>query len=85
MLIDKVGWHTAGDLMGPENLNLVFLPPYAPDLDPIERLWLHLRGNRLSHCIVRTTDEIIDSCCAVWNWRLAETGRIRSLCSYPWL
>ena len=49
-----------------------------------ERLWLHLRDNRLSHRVFRTTDEIIDSCCDAWNWLLAETGRIRSLCSYPW-
>ena len=58
---------------------------YSPELNPIERLWLHLRDNRLSHCVFRTTDEIIDSCCAAWNWLLGETGRIRSLCSYPWL
>ena len=51
----------------------------------IERLWLHLRDNRLTHCVFRTTEEIIDGCCDAWNWLLAETGRIRSLCSYPWL
>ena len=44
---------------------------------------LHLRDNRLSHSAFRTTREIIDSGCAAWNWLLAETGRIRSLCSYP--
>src|SRR5689334_21300880 len=48
VLMDKAGWHTAGDLVVPENLSLVFLPPYSPELNPIERLWLHLRDNRLS-------------------------------------
>ena len=43
VLMDKAGWHTAGDLVVPENLSLVFLPPYSPELNPIERLWLHLR------------------------------------------
>jgi len=47
----KAGWHTSGDLVVPENLSLVFLPPYSPELNPIERLWLHLRDNRLSHCV----------------------------------
>ena len=28
-------------LVVPENLSLVFLPPYSPELNPIERLWLH--------------------------------------------
>ena len=51
VLMDKAGWHTAGDLVVPGNLSLVFLPPYSPELNPIERLWLHLRDNRLTHCV----------------------------------
>src|ERR1700730_10782635 len=85
VLMDKAGWHTSGDLVVPENLSLVFLPPYSPELNPIERLWLHLRDNRLSHCVFQTTDEIVDTCCEAWNWLLGQTGRIRSLCSHPWL
>jgi hypothetical protein len=50
-----------------------------------ERLWLHLRDNRLTHCVFQTTGEIIDTCCDAWNWLLGQTGHIRSLCSYPWL
>ena len=63
VLMDKAGWHTAGDLGVPENLSLVFLPPYSPELNPIERLWLHLRDNRLTHRVFRTTEDIIDGCC----------------------
>src|SRR5215467_13971687 len=85
VLMDKAGWHTASELCVPENLSLVFLPPYTPELNPIERLWLHLRDNRLSHCVFQTTEGIVDRCCEAWNWLLTETGRIRSLCSYPWL
>ena len=85
VLMDKAGWHTSGELVVPENLSLVFLPPYSPELNPIERLWLHLRDNRLSHCVFRTTGEIVDTCCDAWNWLLGQTGRIRSLYSYPWL
>ena len=85
VLMDKAGWHTAGELCVPENLSLMFLPPYSPELNPIERLWLHLRDNRLSHCVFQTTEAIIDGCCEAWNWVITEAGCIRSLCSYPWL
>ena len=85
VLMDKAGWHTAGDLVLPENLSLVFLPPYSPELNPIERLWLYLKDNRLTHRVFAGTAEIIDACCDAWNGLLAETGRIRSLCSYPWI
>ena len=32
VLMDKAGWHTANELRVPENLSLVFLPPYSPEL-----------------------------------------------------
>jgi hypothetical protein len=62
-----------------------FLLPYSPELNPIERLWLHLRDNRLSHCVFQTTGEIVDTCCNAWNWLLGQTGCIGSLCSHPWV
>jgi putative transposase len=83
--MDKAGWHIADDLFVPANLSLVFLPPYSPELNPIERLWLYLRDNRLTHRVFADTAEIMDACCDAWNALLAETGRIRSLCSYPWI
>ena len=85
VLMDKAGWHIAGDLVVPANITPVFLPPYSPELNPIERLWLYLKDNQLSHRVFGDTTEIIDACCDAWNRLLAETGRIRSLCSYPWI
>src|SRR5215469_12623899 len=68
--MDKAGWQTAGELRVPENLSLVFLPPYSPELNPIERLWLHLRDNRLSHRVFQTTEGIMTAAAKTWNWRL---------------
>jgi transposase len=85
VLMDKAGWHIADELVVPANVTPVFLPPYSPELNPIERLWLYLKDNQLSHCVFDTTADIIDACCDAWNGLLTETGRIRSLCSYPWV
>ena len=79
------GWHIADELVVPANVTPVFLPPYSPELNPIERLWLYLKDNQLSHCVFDTTADIIDACCDAWNGLLTETDRIRSLCSYPWV
>jgi hypothetical protein len=70
---------TAGDLIVPENLSLAFLPPYSPELNPIERLWLHLRDNRLSHRVFPARPDHRVLGCEAWNWLLAETGRIQSV------
>ena len=39
LVLDQAGWHTSGELVVPEGLHLELLPPYAPELQPAERLW----------------------------------------------
>lgn len=43
LVLDKSGGHTAKRLRIPENVRLVFLPPYSPELNPIERVWRDLK------------------------------------------
>ncbi len=37
MVMDQAGWHIAGDLAVPQNMRLIFLPPYSPELNPCFR------------------------------------------------
>ena len=67
LLLDGAGWHTAGDIVVPANVSLVFLPPYSPKLNPAERLWLRLRDRYLSLRLFRDLDDIINGCCDAWN------------------
>ena len=69
----------------PPNLTLVHLPPYAPELNPVEKLWQFLRERFLSHCVFRDLDAVVDAACAAWNRLVAEPGRVRSLTAFPWL
>ena len=84
VVIDGAGWHTSGDLAVPSNITLVPLPPYSPELNAIERLWQFMRDTLLSHRLFSDLNAILDVCCHVWNRILAEPGRIRSTCGYPW-
>ena len=43
LLLDNSGAHTARGLTLPANVRLVFLPPYGPELNPIERVWRDLK------------------------------------------
>ena len=38
LVLDQAGWHVAKALRVPDNLTLLFLPPYSPELNPAERL-----------------------------------------------
>jgi transposase len=46
LVLDGAGYHIAAALTIPENLTLVRLPPYAPELNPIENVWEYLRGKQ---------------------------------------
>jgi transposase len=48
LILDGAGYHIAAALTIPENVILVRLPPYAPELNPIENVWEYLRGNKLA-------------------------------------
>ena len=81
MPLDQAGWHGANDLHVPDNITLVALPPYSPELNPVERLWLYLCERHLSHRLLNDYDAIVDACCHAWNQLTPE--RVHSLCNYP--
>src|SRR4051794_28649455 len=81
LVLGRAGWHVSGDLVVPANLTLVHLPPYSPELNPVERVWLYLRERWLSHRVLAG----YDAACAAWNALRAEPGRLRSLTAFPWL
>ena len=39
LVLDKAGWHKSDKLVVPDGIELTFLPPYTPELQPAERLW----------------------------------------------
>jgi hypothetical protein len=39
LVLDGAGWHVAGDVVVPDGVHLVALPPDSPELQPAERLW----------------------------------------------
>jgi hypothetical protein len=86
LVLDRAGWHVSEDLTVPANLTLVPLPPYSPELNPVERVWEYLRDRWLSHRVLAGGyAAVLKAACAAWNALLAEPGRLRSLTSYPWL
>jgi hypothetical protein len=84
LVLDAAGWHISEDLSVPANLTLIHLPPYSPELNPVERVWGYLRDRWLSHRVLAGGYEaVVDAACAAWNALLAEPGRLRALTSFP--
>ncbi len=85
LVCDGAGWHqTGGDLRVPDNIVLLHLPPYAPELNPMENVWEYLRANKLSALVWNSDDEIIDACRAAWNFLIDDPERIKSIGTRDW-
>ena len=83
--LDGAGWHqTGGKLKLPDNISLLPLPPYSPELNPVENIWQFLRQNHLANRVFDTYTDIVDACCNAWNALIAEPDRIRSIATRKW-
>ena len=84
VILDQAGWHGGNDLIVPQNLTLLPLPPYSPELNPIENLWQFLRHNFLNARVYESYQAIVDACCDAWNRLRAIPGQIRSITAREW-
>jgi transposase len=86
LLMDGAGWHTeGGELIVPDNLTIVHIPPYSPELNSQENVWQFLRNNYLNNRVFDDYDAIVEACSSAWKKLLAETGRIKSIAARPWI
>src|SRR4030081_1187705 len=84
LILDAAGWHSSSQVVVPENIVLLPLPPYAPELNPAENIWEYLRGNALSNCVWETYEAILDACCDAWNALMAKSNVITSIGTRKW-
>jgi len=67
-----------------DNIGLLHLPPYSPELNPVENIWEYLRQNDLSNRIYATYEAIVDACCVARNKLIAAPDRIGSIATRAW-
>ena len=86
VVLDGAGWHKPGKrLRVPDNISLLHLPPYSPELNPQENIWQYLRQNFLSNRVFATYHHIVAACCDAWNALVTEPDRIRSIATRSWI
>ena len=85
LILDGAGWHQKGErLQVPDNITLLSLPPYCPELNPMENVWAYLRQNILCATVWDTYDAIVDACRKAWHFLTEEPDRIRSIGTRQW-
>ena len=84
LVLDGAGWHGAAGLAIPENITLLPLPRYSPELNPVENVWQYLRQNQLSLRVWPDYTAIVASCCQAWNALMKMPDRLASITRREW-
>lgn len=85
MVLDGAGWHKAASLVVPDNMRLVSLPPYAPELNPVEHLWDELREKAFGNLVFDSLDALEDHLEGSLKQLERDRSRVHSIVSWPWI
>ena len=83
LVMDGAGWHKSSHLIIPPNIEIVYLPAYSPELNPIERLWLYIKQLVLRNRIYDNLDFLEHAVCECIKSILPL--RIQTLCCAKYL
>ncbi len=80
---DGAAWHKAKALNIPSNINLIFIPPYTPEMNPIEQIWKEIRKRGFKNEVFPTLDKVIDRLCETIRSLTPEA--IKSITGRSWI
>lgn len=83
IVMDCAGWHKSKGLKIPPNISIIYLPPYSPELNPVERLWKYIKHHILKNKIYDTL-ELLEL--AVINFfKSLKSSTLASLCKLNYM
>lgn len=85
LVCDGAASHTATELSLPDNVRILSLPPYSPELNPVEQLWDLIREGWFSNVAHGSMDAVEDALLAALRALEGEPGTIRSLAHRRWI
>jgi len=85
LVLDGAGWHRAKRLQIPENIFPVPLPPYSPELNPLEHLWDELREKWFQNLVFNNIDAVEDRLVEALSTLERDASRVFSITAFPWI
>jgi transposase len=85
MVLDGAGWHESNSLKLPANLRLLTLPPYAPELNPVEHIGDELREKWFHNRVFESHNALEDHLEAALLSMEKDPKRVRSIVAWPWI
>jgi len=79
LIMDQAGWHKSKELEKLDNITLIYLPPYSPELNPIEKLWEWLKKECIHNFFYNSLDDMEEALCVEYN--KLDNDKLKKLCN----
>ena len=78
------GFHVSGELQVPANVTIIQLPPYSPELNPIENLWHYLKSHFWSNRAYADYGELEQAAIHAWQQAVLDADLMKTVCNAPY-
>jgi len=85
LFLDGAGWHKSNNLQIPTNIRLVPLPPYSPQLNPVEHIWEEIREKWFPNLVFDSLDAVESVLLEALITLENDKSRVQSLTSFDWI
>jgi transposase len=85
LIWDGAGYHTGAELEVPANISVILLPPYSPELNPVENLWHYLRSHYWSNRTYRDYNDLESEAARSMGVVCLDVERVKSICDAPYV
>lgn len=83
LVMDKASWHRSKGLIIPENVRILHIPPYTPEMNPIEQIWKELRKLGFRNEFFKSLDKVVDRLCDTIKSLTMDT--VKSITGRDWI
>jgi transposase len=85
MVLDGAGWHRAKRLQVPANMRLILLPPWSPQLNPVEHVWDEVREKWFANRVFASLSAVEEQLLTALKTLEEDTPRVASLTGFEWI
>ena len=85
MVMDQAGWHKAKELVIPENIRLIWQPPYSPQCNPVENIWGEIREKWFMNLVFKSLQAVEDTLADALVTLENDNGKTKSISGFEWI
>ena len=85
MVMDQAAWHKANDLVIPENIRLIWQPPYSPQCNPVENIWDEIREKWFPNLVFKSMQAVENTLVTALVVLENDNERIQSIAGFEWI